>query len=75
MKILDGKELAGFVKERQRHQVAGLSKKPHLLIIRNSDSPVIAKYVNLKMEYLTPRILKKSRTKFSKRMMIQKLTA
>ena len=51
MKILDGKELAGFVKERQRHQVAGLSKKPHLLIIRNSDSPVIAKYVNLKMEY------------------------
>lgn len=51
MKVLDGKELAGFIKERQRHQVAGLSKKPHLLIIRNSDSPVIAKYVHLKMEY------------------------
>ena len=51
MKILDGKELAGFIKERQRHQVAGLNKKPHLLIIRNSDSPVITKYINLKMEY------------------------
>lgn len=51
MKILDGKELAGFIKERQRHQVADLNKKPHLLIIRNSDSPVITKYINLKMEY------------------------
>lgn len=51
MKILDGKELAGFIKERQRHQVAGLNKKPHLLIIRNSDNPVITKYINLKMEY------------------------
>ena len=51
MKILDGKELAGFIKERQRHQVAGLNKKPHLLIIRNSNSPVISKYVNLKIEY------------------------
>ena len=51
MKILDGRELAGFIKERQRIQVAGLTKKPHLLIIRNSDSPVITKYVNLKIEY------------------------
>ena len=51
MKLLNGKELAGFIKERQRHQVAGFSRKPHLLIIRNSDSPVIAKYVNLKIEY------------------------
>lgn len=51
MKILNGKELADYIKERQRHQVAGLNKKPHFLIIRNSDNPVITKYVNLKMKY------------------------
>lgn len=51
MKILNGKELADFVKERQRHQVAGMRKKPHLLIIRDSDNPVINKYVTLKKEY------------------------
>ena len=51
MKILNGKELADFIKERQRHQVASLNKKPHFLIIRNSDNPVITKYVNLKMKY------------------------
>ena len=51
MKILNGRELADFIKERQRHQVAGLAKKPTLLIIRDSDNPVIMKYVNLKIRY------------------------
>ena len=51
MKILNGKELAGFVKERQAHQVRSMSKKPKLLIIRDSDNPVIMKYVNLKIKY------------------------
>ena len=51
MKILNGKELAGFIKERQAHQVRSMSKKPKLLIIRDSDNPVITKYVNLKIEY------------------------
>ena len=50
-KILDGRELAGFIKERQAHEVAGMSKKPTLLIIRDSDNPVITKYVNLKIKY------------------------
>ncbi len=50
-KILDGKELAGFIKERQAHVVSGLSHKPQLLIIRDSDNPVIMKYVNLKKRY------------------------
>ena len=50
-KILDGRELAGFIKERQAHEIAGMSKKPTLLIIRDSDNPVITKYVNLKIEY------------------------
>lgn len=51
MKSLNGKELAGFVKERQAHQVASMKKKPKLLIIRDSDNPVITKYVQLKIQY------------------------
>ena len=51
MKILNGRELAGFIKERQAHQVASLKSKPTLLIIRDSDNPVITKYVNLKIKY------------------------
>ena len=51
MKILNGKELAGFIKERQAHQVRSLKKKPKLLIIRDSDNPVITKYVDLKKQY------------------------
>ena len=51
MKILDGRELAGFIKERQAYQVRKMTKKPKLLIIRDSDNPVILKYVNLKKQY------------------------
>ncbi len=51
MKLLSGSELAGFIKERQAHQVATLSSQPKLLIIRDSDNPVILKYVNLKIRY------------------------
>ena len=54
MKILDGRELAGFVKERQAHVVRGLvaeKKTPKLVIIRDSENPVIMKYVGLKKQY------------------------
>ena len=51
MKILDGSELAGFIKERQAHEVRSLKSKPKLLIIRDSDNPVIMKYVGLKIKY------------------------
>lgn len=51
MKSLNGRELAGFIKERQARQVTALKNKPHLLIIRDSDNPVITKYVNLKIKY------------------------
>ena len=51
MKILDGRELAGFIKERQAHQIRSMREKPTLLIIRDSDNPVITKYVNLKIKY------------------------
>lgn len=51
MKILDGKELAGFIKERQATEVRSFSQKPKLLIIRDNENPVIKKYVNLKIRY------------------------
>ena len=57
VKILDGRELAGFIKERQATQVRGLpqvggaSRRPCLLIVRDSDNPVIVKYVQLKKRY------------------------
>ena len=51
MKLLNGQELAGFIKERQAHQVSSMSPKPKLLIIRDSNNPVITKYVNLKIKY------------------------
>lgn len=51
MKILNGSELAGFIKERQAHQVATMKKKPTLLILRDNDDPVINKYVTLKQHY------------------------
>ena len=50
-KILDGRELAGFIKERQATETTSMDKKPTLLIIRDSDNPVITKYVNLKIKY------------------------
>lgn len=51
MKKLDGRELVGFIKERQAHEVAGMKRQPKLVIIRDSDNPVILKYVNLKEKY------------------------
>ena len=54
VKILNGRELAGFIKERQagivREMVAS-GTRPKLVIIRDSDNPVIVKYVELKKRY------------------------
>lgn len=53
-KVLDGRELAGFIKERQAHVVRGMRSRkifPKLVIVRDSDNPVIVKYVNLKKQY------------------------
>lgn len=53
-KILNGRELAGYIKERQAHVVRSLAARgihPTLAIIRDSDSPVIDKYVKLKIRY------------------------
>ncbi len=54
VKELSGREIAGFVKERQAHAVREMRTRklfPKLLIIRDSDNPVITKYVNLKIKY------------------------
>ena len=54
MKTLDGRELAGFIKERQSHQAKSLKSNkifPKLVIIRDSENPVITKYVDLKRRY------------------------
>ena len=54
MKILDGRELALYIKERQAHEVRSLRGAkifPRLLILRDSENPVIMKYVGLKKLY------------------------
>jgi methylenetetrahydrofolate dehydrogenase (NADP+)/methenyltetrahydrofolate cyclohydrolase len=55
MKILNGSELAAFIKERQAYQVRGLRQAAHvfpkLAIIVTVDNPVIDLYVRLKKQY------------------------
>jgi len=55
MKILNGLELAGYIKERQLKQVRALRQSwrvvPRLAIVRTGDNPVIDVYVRLKSAY------------------------
>ncbi len=55
MKLLNGSELAGYIKERQAKQVRNLRQEwkvfPKLAIIQTVDSPVIDTYVRLKQAY------------------------
>lgn len=55
MKLLNGSELTGFIKERQAKQVRALRQAhkvfPRLAIIQTVDSPVIDLYVGLKKQY------------------------
>jgi len=55
MKILNGSELAGFIKERQLKQVRALRQAhgiiPRLAIVKTGNDPVIDTYVRLKSEY------------------------
>lgn len=55
MKLLNGLEIAGYIKERQAKQVRALkqSKKvePRLAIIQLKDDPVINTYIKLKQKY------------------------
>ena len=55
MKILDGSELAGYIKERQLKQVRALRQSwhivPRLAIVHTSDNPVVDTYLRLKQIY------------------------
>ena len=54
MKILNGSELAGFIKERHAKQVRSLQADkiyPKLAIVQTKDDPVINTYVHLKQKY------------------------
>ncbi len=55
MKLLDGRELADYVKERQAKQVRNLRQSwhvaPKLALIITNDDPVVAAYVRLKQAY------------------------
>src|SRR3954464_4728842 len=57
MKLLNGAELAGFIKERQARQVRALRQAhgvlPRLAIVQAKDDPVINTYVRLKKKYGT----------------------
>src|ERR1700760_4135164 len=55
MKLLNGQELAGFIKKRQAHEVRMLRQAQHVLprlaIVQVKDDPVINTYVGLKRRY------------------------
>ena len=55
MKILNGSELAGFIKERQAHEVRALrqasSVKPKLAIVVTIEHPAIDVYMRMKTRY------------------------
>lgn len=55
MKLLNGADLAGFIKERQARQVRGLRQAhgvaPRLAIIRTNPDPVVDSYMKLKQAY------------------------
>ncbi len=54
MKILNGHDLADYMKKNQAHTVQNLKARkvqPRLVIIRDNDNPVITKYVQLKQKY------------------------
>ncbi len=55
MRYLNGEELAGFIKERQAHQVRSLRQGskiiPKLAIVLCNDDPVSLKYTELKKAY------------------------
>ena len=55
MKLLNGSELAGYIKERQAKQVRALRQSwrvlPKLAIISDSENPVNELYLKLKQQF------------------------
>jgi methylenetetrahydrofolate dehydrogenase (NADP+)/methenyltetrahydrofolate cyclohydrolase len=50
-KLLEGSEIAGFIKERQARVVRGMLHKPCLAIVRTNQDTVIDAYLRLKKAY------------------------
>ncbi|MGH7240923.1 MAG: tetrahydrofolate dehydrogenase/cyclohydrolase catalytic domain-containing protein, partial [Candidatus Saccharimonadales bacterium] len=55
MKVLNGRELAGYIEQRQAHEVRSLRQAsgiaPKLAIVVTIDNPVIDVYIRLKQKY------------------------
>jgi methylenetetrahydrofolate dehydrogenase (NADP+)/methenyltetrahydrofolate cyclohydrolase len=55
VKLLNGSELASYIKQRQAHEVRGLRQahniSPKLAIVQCKDDPIINTYVRLKKKY------------------------
>jgi methylenetetrahydrofolate dehydrogenase (NADP+) / methenyltetrahydrofolate cyclohydrolase len=55
MKLLNGRDLSGYIKERQAHQVRSLKQAqgvdPKLAIVVTIDNPVTEAYLRLKVKY------------------------
>ncbi len=49
--LLDGRQLAGFIKERHARQVAGTSRAPKLAIVQASHDPATEAYIKVKSRY------------------------
>lgn len=55
MKLLNGRELSGYIQQRQAQQVRGLVQaydiQPKLAIVRTNPDPVVDSYMRLKQDY------------------------
>ncbi len=51
MKLLEGREVASYIKQRHTGQVAGLNPKPRLAIIRSKDNEAGDRYLKMKRAY------------------------
>lgn len=55
MRLLNGRELSGYIEERQAHQSRSLFQgegvRPKLAIIRTNPDPIVDSYMRLKQEY------------------------
>lgn len=79
MKVLNGSELAGYIKERQARQVRGLRQAyntyPKLAIIQTIDNPVIDTYVRLKRQYGEDILVEVDRYQLSEDAALEKIQA
>jgi methylenetetrahydrofolate dehydrogenase (NADP+)/methenyltetrahydrofolate cyclohydrolase len=51
MKLLNGRDVAAFIKQRHVQMAAGLSQKPRLAIIRSKDNEAGDRYLKMKRQY------------------------